>query len=316
MLPLALVACGGGGGSGGGTSGGVPVVAAPTPTPSPVATATPTPSYALAFDFTRDRSFEAIGTDARYIFESASSPPRSRDIVTRLIDDAAGLRIDYVAAREETTLGAGLRTPDTYPGSLITSRSTGGFTYTRDDGTLGITRPGQNFGFPFAFEYVAAVIQEASSRAAPDTNILSRRLLIGTPTVEGDVPTGGSLSYLASLNASVLQTAGFTGFTVNDDPRVSVDFAANTVNAAIAARRTRSDGTVENATFTLNGRLDRTNNRLSGTVALSNGGAGTFVGRLYGPRGAELGVSFTVLRGDERLVGLVLAKLPPATSPA
>lgn len=304
---LALAACGGGG-----SSSPIAVVPGPTPTPtpSPIATPTPSPSYDMAFDLSRDRSFEAIGAELRSF--STTSPATNSVIETTLQEDVAGVLITYTATTKQAKLSIGRGAEDVYDGSNITLNEDDRLVYVRPDGFFNFAQPGPRIGsFPTRLNYVALVRQSKATGATRDTVLgfdrIERSYVIGSATVPSDVPVTGTASYEALLSAYGETPDAANGYT-QQNAALSMDFDGRTLNGTITAASTVSNAPSSTLTFVLNGQVNATTGRVVGSITSPDGATGTFSGRLYGPKGVELGLAFTVSRGSERVIGTLVAR--------
>ena len=308
---LVLVSCGGSGGSGGSGSGSV-VVPTPAPTPSP----TPTPTFTYAsFDLSVDRVYAgqvaSASTTERYVSDTAPFyAVESQDAALQTNRGALELS---VAANRTAVIRFGGETVS-FAAADVTNSSADGITWRRGRDTV---RRGDALSFArFAGRYDAVylVVQEISedvrqpgtAAAFRDT---TRYFLIGERTRDGDVPTTGTSRYAIDLGTTPVGRVRVSGFSVSNGV-LTVDHATGAVSGTFAAAQssTVTGAEPERATLVFSGTL--TASGIAGTITSADSGySGAFTGDLFGARGVETGLVFTLSRADgARAAGRVFGR--------
>ena len=284
---LAVTSCGGNGGAAG--SGGTA-----TPTTPGSASVPASPAYADATDFTRDRSFTGIGL--------------------RLLSDRRSARTDTRLDPENATIGFGfIAAPKTYQtrydGDLITAVTQPTATnppYDQFSGAnSGLARMPLVLGYTAAnvpttatyFGFVRWFDNDGAGVGDSGTRSTTRYILFGARTVAGDLPTIGSAT---STGSASLQGGPSGGY--GDVATITIDYAARTITASTAFNPYSTGGTGSSTRplpaaepITLIGTFDAATGRISGIATHApTGTTGRFEGALYGPRGVEAGLLFSI----------------------
>jgi len=282
-----LSACGGGSsGTANPPAGGAP---SPTPTPTPVVTPTPTPTpspdYNLASDFTRDRSFNAIGVR---LFVTAAPDGSSTVLDSSLDTERAAIGFDFSASTR--TYRARYNSESLTAATEL--KSFMGYTYDRFEGPSSFLERSPSFaaasyvGYLDWRDYVGNLATDPANRAT------LRLMLFGARTLATDLPTTSSKTFTGLSS---------TFWSIPSEGRpatISVDYAARTVSIETiyqppATGTAGSGGTAPSYPITMTGVFDPATGRISGTVNLDSAAAnGSFEGALYGPRAAEAGIVF------------------------
>jgi hypothetical protein len=301
---LLLTACGGGGGSEP-TPSVIIVQQPPIAGTGTVVTPPPVPTYASAFDFSADRQFAGPyaevtlteRTDATtpdlYLFES------SRMLIA---EGSQSGSLSYRAAQRSLTITAGGTTTvfareaiAQSPAGLVLNyaQSTDGLLSTF---TLGRLKP--------EYQYLTANRMTVANSATSDTE---RFFLFGSETLGSDLPSSGSSTYTAAAQTSAPAYLAPGGLDLKGN--LSLDNASKVIGGTLVASQTSTvAGTPPvQANLTFTGTV--TSGVARGTITSSDGAfTGNFVGRLYGPQGAELGLVFTITRGEWSIAGIVTAR--------
>jgi hypothetical protein len=299
-----LTSCGGGG-----SSEPAPAPVITVPPPAPVVTvpppAAPAPTYASAFDFSADRQFaghyaevtlternDATSPDL-YVFESTR---------TLIAESSQSGSVDYRAAQQSLSITAG-GTTTAFPREAIAhlpiglvlnySQSTEGLLSTF---TLARPRP--------EYQYLTASRMTVANSPVSDTD---RFFLFGSETLGSDLPSSGSTTYVATALTSAASYLAPSGLDMKGN--LSLNHGSRAISGTLLASQISSvAGTTPlQANLTFSGTV--TNGVARGTITSSDSAfTGSFVGRLYGPQGAEVGLVFTITRGDWSIAGLVTAR--------
>lgn len=291
MSALALHGCGGGSTDGGSSPGTVTPAPSPTPTPTPSPTPTPTPSgsYDLASDFTRDRSFDAIGV--RVVTETTADS-RIKILDSRLDPESDAIGFDFTAATRtyRARYGRDMLTVTTERRTLSGTDVT--YDVYGDDTVQFLrTRPERGLGY---LGWVAWSENTPPHVADPAGQRTDHYLLFGARTLAADLPQTGIGSYSGETS-----TYGGTSPSPSEEraATIVVDYASRTVSVTTFAQAqpsgTAGSGDPPKTPITMTGRFEASTGRISGTVTFGSGApTGSFEGELYGPGGAELGLVF------------------------
>ena len=311
--PLLLAGCGGGSGSGTGDNGtavvpGAPSSPLPTPTPSP--TQSPALTYANAFDFSRDRSFQALGASLRVIrpFNTNASEiesvlqPNDSTISASYTAGTGSILVRYEGV-QSTVSGA----PATRSDSEIAW--TQGPTATSRSEVVAFVPPLPRYQ-SIIWGRFATQTTLPMSAGVEDVN---RLLLAGSSTVPADIPTIGGAGFAPILRATAQTTNGPRLFSETGNVTMRVEYATRIFTASIPYLETGSDPSraPETGGLTFSGTLNPITNEVSGSVySYDTSWSGAFTGRLYGPGGDELGVIFAMRRAGDgaRAVGELAGK--------
>ena len=319
-LLIILLASGCGGGGSSGVGGGEPIgtpappsTPSPTPTPPPTSQPTPAPSptYETVFDFARDQSFVTQVAEVRvterykadaprfYVFESAQA---------NLHSDVRAATIDYRAGPQSLTVAFGTETA-TFASQTLTDRTNDVLRYARNEPDLTtsfrLVRPAAGF------RYLGIGTHAIFSSGFPDngpkaTFDVERLVLTGNPTLLSDLPTSGAATYSGPLITTTVSFDGGSG--LNASGKLSFDFASSQVNGTfVASQGGWATGTTPvRATLVFAG--SALNGYIRGKIASPDSGySGEFVGRMFGPGGAEMGLLFTIVRDGKGSAGQVAA---------
>lgn len=136
----------------------------------------------------------------------------------------------------------------------------------------------------------------------------------GDPTRPSDIPTTGTASYSGLMLGHYASADGL--YAVNAKASAQADFAAQTVALQTSGTVKGTFGDVSsfvadsglNLTGTLS--INRTDNKLTGQLATTNGLSGGAVGKFFGPAAKEMGGTFLLQnnQGTEQMVGGFLLK--------
>lgn len=313
VLALVLLMAGCGGGSDAPNAPPVSVTPPPpAPTPPPTSTAAPSANYASAFDFSTNRSFESPLAEVRtYERYEASSPTfyvyEKSEAVLNL--DPRAARFDYLVQPQTLTATIGAETTFFNQPSTLSGSPGVILTYGQNvDGevqSFHYVRPREDY------RYVSGnrmLLSRSSHLSGPvirwDTE---RYFLLGTPTLVTDVPTSGAFGYSARLSSSPAAYRGLGGF----DATSTLTFDAATsrlTGTMLAAPVSWVTGTTPTkATLIFSG--NETDGVMKGTISSPDSGySGEFVGRLYGPAGAEMGIIFTLVADNWNVAGQTTAR--------
>jgi hypothetical protein len=170
------------------------------------------------------------------------------------------------------------------------------------------------------------------NRAGATTRI--HRLLFGARTEAGDMPTAGTATYKADVDTSIGQSPVVSisligsGAQPGMTAETAIDWGSRRLSGRIVISPVSGTGSTwqPNTIYTIEGTVSATG-RLSGTltgtfsggipavpVGMINGFSGTLDGYVYGPRGGELGLLFTLAGANsptaerQEFVGAVIGK--------
>ncbi|MBB3692058.1 transferrin-binding protein-like solute binding protein [Sphingomonas sp. BK580] len=277
---------------------------APTPSPSPTPTATPTPAatYDLAFDFSRDRSFQPNGAQLTAIGTQTNAGNTYASISAKLYEPSDVPFFTFASSTKQAGVSVGNLAGQTYPGSQITLQQSDRTTYQSPTGFLAIGQLGPQLGgLPAHLRYSFVLNQyESSFRPSGGFDVLERRMVAGASTAASDVPRSGTATFQAVLLAEGVSATGEDGYAASH-ATLSLDFVTRTITGTITA--TSTSGSASSIVLTVTGQLSATGNRLAGSVTTADGGTGTFNGELYGPQGAEIGLAFALARNSQQVIG-------------
>lgn len=313
-LLVMLAACG----SDGTESGMAPPLAAPSPSPTPTPTPTPSPtpaSYDLGSDFSRNRSFTAIG---------------STMVFTETIDGGAVSSIPSGATIEPASTAIGFdftnaarRYVVRYNGASIdvaTNAVDGGnFTYDEFDAEDGTGTSGRHvFRAPFTpgAAYTGLLLwfdRQGDVSGTSGRIITIRRLIFGAPTVSSDLPTSGIVRYRGNAGVSertrtTFRLPALTGGVHVITTTLDIDWATRRLTGNVSVFPPSGTGSTLQSPqlYTIDGTVG-TSGRLTGSV-IGNGYTGLLEGTVFGPQGVELGFAFTLAgtcSGDPRACSYV-----------
>jgi hypothetical protein len=321
---LVLVGCGGGSSD----PAGPPTSTTPTPTPAPTPTPTPTPTPAVSYeatsDFTRDRSFTAVGSTATVIQPVIGGSSSSTYRAT-LDAESSMIGFDFIAASRRyraryqsdaidvTTvpMSSAVRSWDEYsePGS---PREVNSRYFARTDFRAGQTYSG--------FALWREGDRQPLSRDGATTRI--HRLLFGAKTESGDMPNSGTATYNVNVDLSRSQSPvltisdiGSSGAQPAVSAEVTIDRATRRLIGRMVVAPPSGTGTSGQSStiYTIAGTVSA-GGHLAGTLTGPSNFSGTLDGNVYGPRGTELGFLYTLAgteaAGTERseYAGAVLGK--------
>lgn len=303
---LLLTSCGGGGGGGSEPTAAPAITVSPPP---PVTTlpppTTPAPNYASAFDFSTDRQFTGpyseVTLNERY---DASSPDLYvfENTQKLIAEGSQSGALDYRVAQKSLAITAGGKTT-TFAREAIAQTPAGlVLNYAQStDGLLSTFTLGQP---KLEYSYLTANRMTVANSPVSDTE---RFFLFGSETLGSDLPSSGSSTYAATALTSASSYLAPSGLDLKGS--LSLNHASRGITGTLlASQLTSVTGTTPiQANLTFSGTI--TNGVARGTITSSdNTFAGNFVGRLYGPQGAEIGLVFTITRGEWSIAGLVAAR--------
>lgn len=279
MIPaLTIAGCGGGGG--GGETSATPTGPVVTPTPTPPAPNPPTPTppapninSEMAMDFSRDRTFNAIGI-------RVAIPATMGGVVESRIDpENTAIGFSFTAATRTYHARYFGEMIDA-PTQTLAYSTAGNFSYDEysasDRGVYFVRSPGVN-----GLNYLGSITW--------NTGGIYRYLLFGARALSTDLPTSGIKTFAESPTA--------------EGSTIVVDFNTRSVTVTTSYQPSGLGNT--GSAFNLparvpvrmSGILDPTTGRISGSVSYNGEApAGTFEGALYGPAAAEAGLLFKVQR--------------------
>lgn len=192
-----------------------------------------------------------------------------------------------------------------FEGSQIFIRNADTLGYQPPSASLQVSRAGEALGrFTTPFQH-SVVIARRSSVRNPDGSLTETegRFIGGAPTLAADIPTEE-----VRLHRTVIilqrQTSSASPFFFANDGRIVVDFTAGTVSGTVDLE----GGPGETTSIAFSGQLQRQSGRIVGSVRGGDGATGTFHGRLFGPTGAELGLTFALASGADRSIGFALGR--------
>jgi hypothetical protein len=286
-----------------------PPIPAPVPTPLPTPLPMPQPapiSYERAFDLSRDRAFNLSGAEMSYTIKTGQSSNDTRYLAidARPQEDSAGVRLTYTAALEQTALTIGSAGPILFERPQINRVRSDALIYNSPASNFSLAQPGPNFGlFPAPLQYVVLVRQDQQSPTGGDTAAaIERAYVAGAATQPQDIPATGLATYAVMVIANRVNETSRRVFLANQ-VNLQVSFPTQTVTAKIEVVSQQDPGDRSAITLDFLGQINPLTGRVVGSVNGSDGSAGTFYGRLYGPAGTELGVTFVAQRVSERMIG-------------
>jgi hypothetical protein len=316
LVTSLLAGCGGGSSPPGGTA-----TQPDAPTTPPV-TPPPTFSYEKTSDFTRDRSFSALGTTATLVY----APDGNGSLYMRaaaLDGESDAIGFDYVASSRTYRaryLG------DTFERSTLPITNTAApydeyAEATTGNGAVGLyfartpLRPG--------LDYVGFVLWRLAQPQTMQIGATTRihRMLFGSATLAADLPTSGTSTYDASVEVTENEgpdiTVSSIGVIRSTMARIVIDWQTRAVSGYVRLFPPSGTGTSLQSPvdYSVSGRVSETG-LLAGTVATPGtfatpGAVGPLQGHVYGPRGAEVGFLFTYRTSQasaQQYVGAVLGR--------
>ncbi|HEY0412728.1 MAG TPA: transferrin-binding protein-like solute binding protein [Allosphingosinicella sp.] len=292
-----LSACGGGG-----TSGGVGIIPAPPPPPPPAATY---PSFA-ALTSSQQVALTGIAVGRTDRSGAGGSTPGVNAIEARPYANGS-LSIAYDAATNSYTIrdgaasqafaAADLRPDFAFNGPAFQNYARGVGSASED--YLSLYRPGGGGG-DVALTYTTLAMWTRLRFTDDGTTTTTRTDATwgvgGFETVASDMPRTGGASYAGPLRGQYVN--GTAVENVTGQARLVADFAAASVRADLFLNRSGA------STLTVGGTGTIAAARFLGSLA-GGGYSGTFDGAFFGPRAAEMGLSFSLAgSGAERIGGV------------
>lgn len=268
----------------------------PTPTPAPTPTAI---AYVAASDFTRDRTFTAVGLQ---ISVDRSAGTLAPDIRIDPEGTAVGFEFTaatrtYIARYLSENIAAVTQAAPGDPGFDEYQGTNSSFL--RSPLIIGASAT----GVPLGSTYVGiAKWNDNNGTGLSDVGTRStlRQLLFGARTFSSDLPTSGAPTFSGQSNISGPGGGG------GGNASIVLDYAARTISGTTVFTPPSTGGTgsaggpaptAETITFT--GTLDSANGRLSGMAThVLTGATGKFEGALYGPAASEAAILFVIQRTD------------------
>lgn len=305
-LAVALASCGGGGG------GTAPPIAAPPPATPPSPPSPPVVTYANAFDFTRDFFYESQMAEVTVVETYNAASPRFYDVTsaTALLQRSfTAARITYEAATRSAAITIGAETTRFAAADLLNS-TPDILRYLRQSTAALQYEEFRYSRFQSGINYLAGNNQSLELNEVTGNNprTITRRdryFLLGLPTAPIDLPAAGNPSFVATLEGATAIGNSRTGLF--DRKSLALDFGTGRVTGAfvLPAPSGSNSATV---TVRFDGTLDRADNRIEGRITSPDSAyTGNFTGRLFGPRGIELGLIFTLSDGNRGVAGQVIA---------
>jgi hypothetical protein len=208
----------------------------------------------------------------------------------------------YRAAQQSLSISAG-GTTTAFPREAIAQSPTGlvlNYAQSTDGllSTLTLFRPRPEY------QYLTANRMTVANSPVSDTE---RFFLFGSETLSSDLPSSGSTTYSATALTSASSYLASSGLEMKGN--LSFDHASRAIGGTLLASNISgvAGTTPLQANLTFSGTV--TNGVARGIITSSDTAFnGNFVGRLYGPQGAELGLVFTITRGEWSIAGLVAAR--------
>jgi hypothetical protein len=210
--------------------------------------------------------------------------------------------LEYRAAQRSLTITSG-GTVTAFPREAIAQSPTGlELNYAQStDGLLSTFRLGR---LRPEYQYLAANRMTVAESERSDTE---RFFLFGSETLVSDLPSSGASTYAAAALTSAPSYLAPSGLDLKGN--LSLDHASRAIGGTLLASQISwvTGSTPLQANLTFSGTV--TSGVARGTITSSDSAfTGNFVGHLYGPQGAELGLVFTITRGDWSIAGIVTAR--------
>jgi hypothetical protein len=269
-----------------------------TPTPTPTPTATPS-TYLAASDFTRDRTFTAVGLRISVDRSVSTSTP---DI--RIDPEGAAIGFDFAVATRTYTaryLSENITAmTQAAPGDPSIDQYQGAnSSFLRSPLIIGASATGVLLGST----YVGIAQWNDNNGTGPSdlgTRSTLRRLLFGARTLSSDLPKSGAPTFSGQSNISGPGGGG------GGNASIVLDYAARTISGTTVFTPASTGGTGSAGqpapapeTITFTGTLDPTTGRVSGMAThVLTGATGKFEGALYGPAASEAAILFVIQRAD------------------
>ncbi|MDO6412915.1 hypothetical protein Q4F19_00825 [Sphingomonas sp. BIUV-7] len=306
LMASLLTGCGGGSSSASGTVAQPesPIVSPPAVTPPPA-----TFNYDKASDFTRDRSFTAIGTTATLVYAPDGGSLYQRAAALDAESDAIGF--DYVAS-SQTYRARYLGDTFDRARTPITNIPVPFDEYAEASSTnaLGLyfARTPLRAGMDYAGFVLWRLAQPQAMQVGSATRI--HRMLFGSKTLVADLPTSGTSTYDASVEVSenegpdiVVRSIGGVRTTT---ARIVIDWRTRALSGYVRLFPPSGTGTTLQSPvdYPVSGTI-ADDGLLTGMVASS----GPLQGHVYGPRAVEVGLLFTYRNSTlstQQYVGAVL----------
>ena len=312
LILSALCLSGCGGDSGGGSTSVPPVT--PTPTPAPTPTPTPTPTYAIALDFTQLSTSHARGVEVST--PQDWNPPTGfvatySDPILNTANDAA--EMTYDPSVESFLFRFGTDAVGSSKADIVSQdvdSRTYSHAYNGGRSLIKIYRPRANF------EYVNVLKQLRNyNNGGVQLNHINRYITYGSETRLDDTPKVGSSSYSVGFAASLANIGD--GDDLGGSGSLDVNFDTGVVSGSIPLDQITPISPVTDIHLVIKftGTYSSVTNDFSGHISSSDGSvSGDFTGKLYGPKGAELGIIFFLKDGMDtskahtRIVGALFGK--------
>ncbi|MCB4861104.1 hypothetical protein K7W03_16045 [Sphingobium sp. PNB] len=274
---------------------------APTPTPSP--TPTPAPSYPIAFDPSQDFSFAALAVehmlqDEKFDLGETAFNRGTLDTFIKYTASTKSLQASFDGDFME--FNASEMNIDR--SDLINYSRSLSYGYQR----LGVGRPRSDILY-INEAGQSSSIQDVSAPSQADTKIVERIYLGGSATTLPDIPRSGTSNY--SSNLAISQRGPQNNTIVASNFYVKIDHQTGEITATISAYDALQPVTY--LTLNLTGTISSSGTSISGDVTSIDGKySGQFIGRLFGPKGIELGLLFKMTHKDSgaRLIGHLIGR--------
>lgn len=171
-----------------------------------------------------------------------------------------------------------------------------------------ITRPYNNYRFVnFAWQTIEINDSPATGRSYRD---IHRRYLVGSRTINSDIPTSGVFNYSIAMATSAVGPKSSSGTAV--DGSLRFDYGTRKVSGSVIAKgAVWSNGSPQGgATLVLSGEISPQGNLMKGQISSTDSDyTGEFYGHAFGPQAAEAGFLITLAGKDGwKIVGQVIAK--------
>lgn len=303
----------------------------PTPTPSPTSSPTPTPVSYPSFPLTAAAEFGTINAFISYTGDLAVGPVTlgaagtesgsSRFRLAALADPTAASTTTPTVVHENPSEETRFVAAD-----LIVPPATGVTEYVFSQNG---TTAGQNSRAEFLNNTVKdKVTTDAQLQLLrtsytgwirSDSTTGGHRITYGVwgyPTVLSDMPTTGTATYTARIaGRTVGVVAAGTGTTarLGGTVTITINYATGAVSFTANVTTVAAGGAeTPYGTFTGTGAIAPGATQFSASFGLSSPIPGTLAGTVFGPQGAEIGISFagagTVGAVDTRIAGVIVGK--------
>lgn len=302
VVLLALAGCGGGDSPGSDWGGG----SEPSPVPTPKPSASPSPTLPSAADFSRAISIQSPVAEVTRIETYTSDTPPFYSLTsatTRLLDSPGAATLEYDPSDKSASVRIGSYFLK-FPGSTLSGEHPYSKSWqihdvsSTDDDKFG-------WGSNEHLRFVASISQ-SEDRKVETTGPLSfshiTRFFIGCPATAATLlPKTGTFTF-KGWGGVAIASAEKGAQEVRGEPSITVAIDAGTVSGTWQAEQhlyTLSGGYATNRPLMLQGKITR-----------DDGLSGSFVGKLCGDGGKDLGLIFTMQGTNYALAGNIIAYRP------